>query len=541
MAKIWRRGLPIALITIVLGAACTGAEEGQDGDGQGGDGEGGQTLVVAARTTPNGLDPEFHFAEEDHQIRAAVYENLFALGTTEDENGLVVPDYASLEGRLAESWELTDGGRTLTVQLRQGVMSHAGNELTAEDVQYSWDRGWETGGSRKFYAEVVLLMSEPNWEVVDTYTWKITTPEPNAMLALLQMNNDLNIVDATEVQEHATEDDPWATEWLASNEAGHGPYMLEEWSPGTQVVLAAFEDHLLGETPQFTRIVYREVPEGSNRRALVETGEVQVAENVPPSELSSLQEAGSVTVWNTSGNRTLRFQVNHKTPPFDEPLVRKALLFATPIQDILDSVFFGFATELKSPVPSPYPGYDDSAWAYDHDPDEARRLLQQAGAEGEAFDITFDSESQVQRDTATILKTAYEDVGLTVNLKEVSSATYTTEVYEKKYEAFFLQEFPILPDPGYALALNYPCGGFLNPSDYCNEEVDSLLADGASTLDTPARMEIYAEIQRIMIAEDAVEVWVAQPGWQLVTAPGISGVEWQTPNSYPFQSLTMSG
>ena len=288
------------------------------------------------------------------------------------------------------------------------------------------------------------------------------------------------------------------------------------------------------------RSIYQEVPEGSNRRALVETGEVHIAENVPFSDLASLQGSDAVRIWGTPGNRLIRFEFNHQFEPFDDPAVRRALLYAIPQADIVESVFFGYANPALSPVPSTYPGYDASAWTYEYDPDRARELLAEAGyGDGFAFTITLDSESAVQRDTAAILKTAFEDVGLTVDLNEVSSATYTSEVYGRVYDAFFLQEFPIIPDSGYALALNYPCDSFLNSTGYCNEEVDSLLAAGVSTLVPEERDQIYSDIQRIM-AEDAVEANLAEPGWQLVTSPNIEGVSWDTPNSYSMSDLATS-
>jgi peptide/nickel transport system substrate-binding protein len=286
-------------------------------------------------------------------------------------------------------------------------------------------------------------------------------------------------------------------------------------------------------------VVYRQVPEGSNRRALVEAGEVDIAENVPYRELNALEGSESVAIWRTPGNRVFRFELNNEREPFNDVRVRQAMLYATPQQDILDTVFFGFANPLRGPVPSTYPGANTDLWAYDFNQDRARELLRQAGVqEGTQFTITFDSESQLQRDTAAILRSAYEDVGFDVSLEEVSTATYTTNVYQREYQAFFLLEFPIIPDPGYALTLNYPSGSFLNSTGYSNERVDELLAQGFRTTDTVEREGIYDEIQQIMIVEDPPEVWIAEPGWQLVTSPDLKGVNWDTPNIYWINELS---
>jgi len=127
-----------------------------------------------------------------------------------------------------------------------------------------------------------------------------------------------------------------------------------------------------------------------------------------------------------------------------------------------------------------------------------------------------------------------------VTLDEVSSGTYATQVYQRKYQAFFLLEFPILPDAGYALALNYPSDSFLNSTGYSNKQVDELITKGFATLDPAGRADIYKQIQQIMVANDPPEVWIAEPGWQLVTTPKMSGVNWTTWEGYDVFDLRRS-
>jgi peptide/nickel transport system substrate-binding protein len=152
--------------------------------------------------------------------------------------------------------------------------------------------------------------------------------------------------------------------------------------------------------------------------------------------------------------------------------------------------------------------------------------------------ITFDSASELMRTTASVLQSSFKDVGVNVSLDEVSSATYSTQVYQRKYQAFFLLEFPILPDAGYALALNYPSDSFLNSTGYSNKQVDSLIQQGFSALEPSARAKIYTKVQQIMVGQDPPEVWVAEPGWQLVTTPDIKGVNWTTWEGVDFHQLS---
>ncbi|MCQ0090703.1 ABC transporter substrate-binding protein [Roseovarius sp. M141] len=490
------------------------------------------TLVVAAVKTPNGIDHDYNFAHEDHQIRHAIYERLFALGRAANEHGLSLPDYSldMIEGRLAESWSLEDGGRTLVVKLREGVMSHAGNELTAHDVQWTWDRQWALDAVGAFYAKFILGIAEPSWEVVDRYTWKISTPTANPLLELLFVNNDLDIFDSEEAKRHSTENDPWAREWLATNGAGHGAFLLTEFTPGERVVLDRFDGYYR-DAAKIDRIVYREVPEASNRFALVLSGDVHVADRLPPFLVDRALNSQRLKVWATAGNSLFRLDVNNEVEPTDNPLVRRALNHATPKADILEGVFFGSAEPSYGPVPSTYPGAIQLD-VYEYDPDRARRLIVEAGAVGAELTINFSASDDVQRNTAIILEDAYEAVGLNVTLNEMSPAAYSSELYSGSFPAFFMREFPILPDAGYALALNYPCGSFLNASNYCNSAVDERLAAAAETLDRMQRSQLFHEIQELMVVSDANSVWLAEPGWQLITAPNVTGVAWDTPNLF---------
>ncbi|MCI0429351.1 MAG: ABC transporter substrate-binding protein [Rhodospirillales bacterium] len=497
-------------------------------------------LIVAAAKTPNGIDHDYHFAPEDHQIRAALYEKLMALGRTEGQGGLTLPSYEAddIEGRLAESWSLSEDGKTLTIKLRQGVKSHAGNELTADDLQWTWDRSWALDAVGAFYAKFILNIKEPSWKVVDKYSWQLTTPDVNALTVLLMVNNDLDVLDATEAKKHATDQDPWAKEWLATNEAGHGAYRLTEWRPGERVVLEAFADYYRGKS-SIDKVVYREVPEAANRLALVAAGNAQIAESLPPRFLAEARKNSALRVWETLGNRLFRLDVNNEMAPTNDPRVRQALNLATPVDQIMSAVFYGFARQSRGPVPSNYPGAAAEFWDYAYDPEKAKALISEAGAEGAELTINLDTNAPDQKSTAVILKSAYEDVGLKVKLVEMSSAAYTSELYSGKFPAFFMTEFPILPDPGYALALNYPCGSFLNATHYCNKEVDKLLVEAAATLDQGERMKKYREIQKLMVVDDTNSIWIAEPGWQVVTTAAVEGIGWDTPNIYQFFDLRL--
>ena len=110
------------------------------------------TLLIATSETPPGLDIEFNASRSSHEGIAQTMEALVQFDKKLDpKDGLLYSDFTKLKGALAESWEVDPDGKAVTFHLRKGVMSHWGNELTADDVFYSWDRGYQLKSNRSFY------------------------------------------------------------------------------------------------------------------------------------------------------------------------------------------------------------------------------------------------------------------------------------------------------------------------------------------------------------------------------------------------------
>ena len=105
------------------------------------------------------------------------------------------------------------------------------------------------------------------------------------------------IINSALAKKHATEKDPWAMEWLKSNEAGGGAYRLESWKPGQETVYARFDDWKSGPVPKIRRVIVREVPSAGNRRALIERGDADVSVDFPPKDVSRWPGAASSPWW----------------------------------------------------------------------------------------------------------------------------------------------------------------------------------------------------------------------------------------------------
>ena len=532
--------LAVAMIAVTLGVAACGGD-GDEGGGSQGASVDTEALTVAVAASPDGLDPDNFFSIFMNQASHSIYDTLGKLKTTTDESGLVVPDLKNpeVEPNLAESWELSDDGRTLTVELRKGVMSPLGNEMTAKDLQYWWDRSWAGAGEGKFQIETILGIKKPSWRVLDKYRWEVSLPKFNSVLEYELAMSKFGIVpDSTEFKKHATDDDPWSLKWAAKNAAGFGPYELESYRPGQQTVLRRANDYW-GERPAFGSVILREVPSGSNRAALVRNGDVDVAQDVPPRNLSQLENDDAVTVYSTPGNIVSRLDFNLDTPPFDNQKFREALLHASPVEDIRENVFFGFASELKSPAPATFDAYDDSAWDYEYDLEQARRLLRESGVQNASFRLSYDNSSDAQREAMTILKSAWEELGLEVELNGQPASSYFNQVTLGKLENFVQENFPINPDVGYGLGIAWPSDAPFNNTNYNNPKVDRLIYGGLATQDVDQRLEMYREAQREIVG-DAAEIWLSMPGYHLVANPDLEGLNWNMDNAVAWAAVRPS-
>ena len=119
------------------------------------------TLVVAGPRTPESLDQEYPPTEATHEARRNIYERLLAYGMKPGPDGVSLEDFSKIEGRLAESYDLAPDRTSITFHLRHGVKSSVGNTLTADDVMWTFQRGWNLKATFHWYMTQVLKITDP--------------------------------------------------------------------------------------------------------------------------------------------------------------------------------------------------------------------------------------------------------------------------------------------------------------------------------------------------------------------------------------------
>jgi peptide/nickel transport system substrate-binding protein len=532
----------VGLIVVLALIASACSSDGSDSDES--DGSGGNSLVIAAAATPTTLDPEFSSSPQDREIDVSVYDRFTQFEITEIDGVLQADLKAPPAGLLAESWEASDDGLTYTFHLRQGVESYFGNELTADDVVWSWDRVFAQE-SQGLFPLNVSSVQEGSYTKVDDYTVAVELSEPNPLLPIVLATPvpGAVIYDSTEAKKHATDDDPWAADWLATNTASFGPYHAVEYTPGQQVVFEANPNYFQGE-PAIQRVIYREVPDPANRLALVQAGEVDIAEDLNAQQRQQLEGADGIKVVDVPGNLMIAFGVHNKMEPFTDKRVRQAVAYAMPIDGIIETVFFGDPSVrlFKGYVADTFPGYPDY-WPYqDRDVEKAKALLEEAGVEDPSFELSYTTTYPEHEKIAQLIRTGLGEVGFEVVLNKLTPAKYQEQYYTHQAQAVLVQDAAFVADAAYPLFLYFGAGDGAvgNWIDYENPDVQDQIAAALAEPDLEKRITMGSEANEGII-EDVPWPMHLGIGFHPVMKDEVEGFAWRPHNLIHFYDLSKRG
>lgn len=491
--------------------------------------------MAATEVAPN-IDVEFALQNSAHYVWDQVHERLVEFTPKPRGDGFFELDFGKIEPRLAESWDLAPDGKSIVFNLRKGVMSHAGNELTADDVKYTWDRKFALKGIGGFFTGVLNLAGPDSVKVLDKYKVQFTATDPTTIFLSIMPQGYQGILDSAEFKKHSGPDDPWSTKWFANNTSSFGPYKLDQISPNREVQFSRHEGYYR-DKPAMDKVIFRQVPASANRVALLLSGDVDVVPDLLPRELQDLkQRSGSgVKVVSWVGNQLTSVVMNTTKAPFDKVEVRRAMNYATPYKDILQSVYFGLAQQMKSPYASIYPMATQELWNYETDLDKAKSLLKDAGyPDGFESEIAINTAFPELEQVGVLLQTNLSKIGVKMQINKMPGAAFQERTSKREFPIFIQWEQANCPDPGYSLYLYYYSKSFLDIADLKDPTFDSLVDQIRSTLDDSKRQDAAREAQRLLIQEDVPWVWLVHAGTHLAMRENLSGLVWRTTNSFQF-------
>ena len=427
-------------------------------------------LVIGVVLEPPHLDPTAGAAAAiDEVVYANVFEGLTRIGP----KGEVIP-------ALAESWTISDDGKSYTFKLHTGVKFHDGTDFNADDVKFSLDRARAADSTN---AQKGLFAAIDTVEVLDPATVKVTLKNPQGSFLYNMGWGDAVVV---------------APESAGTNKekpVGTGPFKFENWAKGASITITKNADYW-GEPVALEKAEFRIIPDAAAAIPALLSGDVQAFPFTPPDAIAQIKDDPrfKVAVGSTEGETIL--STNNKKPPFDNLKVRQAIAHAIDRQAIIDGASAGYGTPIGSHFAPHNPAYVDLTGTYPHDVEKAKALLKEAGFESGIKATLKLPPVPYARQGGEIVASQLRDIGIDLEIIPVEWADWLKQVFtEKDYDLTIVSHTEPNDIDIYSRKDYY--------FNYDNPAFDKVIADLNLTSDEAKRTELYKQAQKI-IADDAV-------------------------------------
>lgn len=372
------------------------------------DGSGDDTLNVAYMAQPPSFDPHVTVAVATGEIARNTFETLLAFNADNE-----------VEPVLAESFETSEDGKTITFHLRQGIQFHNGEEMTADDVVASMERWKDLNGKANAY------FGNSEFSKVDDYTVLLKMDKPLSIAKYILASN----VNFAAIMPKAVIDEAEPTG--VKEFIGTGPFKFEDWKQDQYIKFVKNENYispgdsvngLVGKKdPLVDTVYYHFIADSSTRTAGIRTGEYDVALSIPGDSVSQLEGDSNLKAhFHPGGFMTVVF--NNRNGLFTDQKAREAVNLAVKKEDVMLAAFSGeeFYVLEHGLLGKDYVSWYNEAGKekYDSDdPEEAKKLMKEAGYNGEKVRILTTRDYEDQYHTAVVIQQQLEEIGVAVDLQ----------------------------------------------------------------------------------------------------------------------------
>jgi peptide/nickel transport system substrate-binding protein len=475
------KGAVVGVAVAATLAACTSAA-GSDAAGGGG----GGPIVLAYQNQISTLDPVRADYAQTNFVAQALYDTL----VTYDGDNTVIP-------QLAAEFTVAPDASSISMALRDATF-HDGTPVTSKDVAYTLDRTKNLG-----VGVAGQLSGYVSTTIVDDKNLQIQLDGPNSLF--LGALAKLYIVNS--VQVGANEGSDAGQAYLATHDAGSGPYALASSNEADVYALDRFADYWDFDESRPESLRYRRIDESATQAAELRSGGVDVSFGMSTADGRALDGADGVTVEDQSVNMQANIFFNVTAGATANPAVRRAVQYAYDYAGGLESIRGGNGTIATGPLPDQFSCRPEMP-AYGQDLDRARSALAEAGVSNLVLTMKYQPVFNEQAREATLLQSNLAQIGVKLNLEPIAYADYLTALKSASSipQMMLATDFPQYPDPGVMLVKTYQSDQLgTNKSGYSNPDVDRLLEAATATSDAAARCDLYKQAQE-EIRDDAVAV-----------------------------------
>ena len=339
-----------------------------------------KVLVIGWEENTDAYDPANGYTHSTHIVNHVTYSQLVTF--PDEDASRIVPV-------LAESWEISDDGKVYTFSLNADAVFANGDDVTADDVVFSFNRLKYRDGNPSFLADPIDSL-----EALDDDTVAITLVDPRPSFLSEITSGVFSVTNAdivranggTDAMDAAETDDAGA--YLDSTSAGSGPYVLEQWEPQNRTELVRNENYW-GDAPYFDRVIFVHMPESATQKVALEAGDIDLAFDLQPEQITTLEGNPDIEIYRGIGTLTHFVIMNteeEKSGPFANPTVQLAVRYALDYEGY--KTLWGGVTPATNMTAGFFGDLGEEA-AFSRDLDKARELLAEAGY-GDGLEMTLE-------------------------------------------------------------------------------------------------------------------------------------------------------
>ncbi|MUZ65372.1 ABC transporter substrate-binding protein [Agrobacterium vitis] len=430
------------------------------------------TLVLGLSAFPPNLRPFDHAGASANTVKLQTFRGLLGYGSD-----------GKVREELAEKWSF-DGDRTYTFKIRDNAVFHNGEPVTAEDVAFSIQQ-ISAKGSTAYLAEEFRGIEKV--DVIDRKNITLILAKPTPSFVGSLAGQFAMIISKKAFTEKA---DNWV---------GAGPFKITSSEKGVRIAFEKFRDFYKPGLPKVETMSFVVYADENLRSAALETGDVDIIEYVPQQEMDKIAANPELSLQTTVGP-FMYLVFNCETGPFANPKLRAAVAHAIKREDVVAAAFQGKGQVLAGlPITNDSPFFDyklSQIWSYD--PDRAKSLLKEAGAEGLTVKLSSTSTYNYYKDTAEIVQQHLLAIGLNVELELLEWGARVAQGNKGQYQFAVAGGGMDASDPdamSTIIAAQSP--SYRRSFGRKPDKIDELLSVGRHEADPVKRKAIYDELQKV--------------------------------------------
>jgi oligopeptide transport system substrate-binding protein len=491
-------------------AGCGGGNEGSTGGAGTSGGETGtaanQTMTIAWGAEPPSLDPGLATDTTSSNVLLNIMDPLVRLDPKTNE---AVPS-------LAESWDVSEDGKTVTYHLRQDGKWTNGDPVTANDFVYSWKRTLSPELAADYAYQLYgiegaidynsctkncdALADKVGVEAPDDFTLVVHLTSPQPWFIQQSAHHSFLAVNQSAVEQFG---DKWTD---AANIVTDGPFKVAKWEHDAELDLVKWDEWRDAADVTLTSVPGKIIVDGTTRVQAFESGEVDVFDGagIPPDEIARLKETPEYEAYPSLGTYYYGFNIKNISDIHE----RRALSLAINRQEIIDQIAQADQIPATGMSPQGISGFDtinpDSPWTpAAGDLDQAKDELSQAASPKTDINLFF-NDAPGHKEIATAVQAQWSELGINSTLKQQEWAQYLEFLGPPPnsavdvYRLGWIYDFP---DAINGLEL-WTCDSGNNNTNYCDKDFDALVAKARETPDDTARYELYAQMEDMLFGQD---------------------------------------